>query len=50
MLTFIVISMKRRVENLKDFKSINLVGGMYKILAKMMPSRILSSGGQFLFV
>lgn len=41
MSTFItLIPKKRRVEDLKDFKSISLVGGLYKILAKVMTIKI----------
>ncbi|RVW47479.1 hypothetical protein CK203_086510 [Vitis vinifera] len=42
MSTFIaLIPKKGRVEDLKDFKSISLVGGLYKILAKVRSNGVL---------
>ena len=39
--TFLVlIPKKQNVEDLKDLRSISLVGGLYKILAKVLANRI----------
>ena len=45
--TFLVlVPKKRNVKDLKDLRSISLVGGLYKILAKVLANRIKRVLGQ----